>query len=168
MYTLELCICVSQLVFARGYVGRSTLCSPCSSAASFAFSSPPLYKIPEDGVQYRAHYCHRTSPKHTHKTQHTKGLWHTTYTFGEIRDQHFYKPCLFLFLGDRDQAGKWSKLCEIARKEPGKSSRIFACSKSPFVALERLLGRLIHGRDCVCLKTLQVRDNCFRSLKKAM
>lgn len=37
-----------------------------------------------------------------------------------------------------------------------------------FAALERLLGRLLHGHDHVCLKTLPVRDNCFRSLIKAM
>lgn len=155
-------------------MGRSTLCSPHSSAASFAFLSPPLYKIPEDGVQYRARYCHRILPsthtKHStweglwHITYTWKGLWHITYTL----DWCFYKPHLFLCLGDGHQAGRWSKLCETARKEPGKSCRIFACSKSPFVALERLFGKLIHGRDCVCLKTLPVRDNCFRSLKKAM
>lgn len=128
------------------------------------FICPPLYKIPEDGVQYRARYCHRILPSTHTKHSTWKGLWHITYTL----DWCFYKPRLFLCLGDRDQAGRWSKLCETARKEPGKSCRIFACSKSPFVALERLFGKLIHGRDCVCLKTLPVRDNCFRSLKKAM
>lgn len=72
-----------------------------------------------------------------------KGFWQVSYTLGEMKGLNFYK--LHLFLVGRDQAGRWVKLCETA----GKSSRIFACycSKSPFAAPERLLGRLLHGHE---------------------
>lgn len=108
------------------------------------------------------------TPKHTPKTQ-LKGLWEVSYTSHEIKGVHFYEPCLFLV--GTDQVRRWVELCKTAGKEPGKNSRnfvCFVCSKSPFAAPERLLGKSFRGHDCVCLKTLSVRDNYFCSLIKAM
>lgn len=123
---------------------------------SFPFPNPPPQEsiikgmlLPED----------LTNPHLKHSM--LKGLLQVSYAFGRIRGLHFYKPHLLLV---SEQAGRWVKLCEAAGKEPGKSSTILACycSKSPSAAQERLL-RLLHRRDGVCLKTLLVRANCFRS-----
>lgn len=107
--------------YGEEYCAISSLCF----AASFCLPKPSSLNF--HGIKYnKGQVTARGLLPSTHLKHSTlKGLWQVSYTFGEIRGRHFYKPCLFLV--GTDQAGRWVKLCETAGKGPGKSSRIFAC-----------------------------------------